>query len=93
MEEKGAIVSNIRELISKGELDSILLKKNNENNKGIVIKEESTVYQIVSTDKQNNSREDNVSLVELGECEKDLRSHHNISKKDSLLIFKMDIYK
>ena len=64
----------------------------NENNKGIVIKDESTVYQIVLIDKQNNSREDNISIVEFGECEKDLRSHYNINKKDSLLIFKMYIY-
>ena len=92
MEEKDAIVSNIRELISKGGLDSILLNMTNENNKGVVIKDENTVYQIVSTENQNNSKEDNISIVDLGECEKDLRSHHNISKKDSLLIFKMDIY-
>ena len=91
-EEKDAIVSNIRELISKGELDSILLNKTNENNKGVVIKEESTVYQIVSLDYHNNSREDNISIVELGECENDLRSHYNITKNDSLLIFKMDIH-
>ena len=92
MKEKDAIVSKIRELISKGELDSILLNKTNENNKGVVIKDESIVYQIVSTENQNNSRKDNISIIELGECENDLRSNHNISKKDSLLIFKMDIY-
>jgi len=92
MEEKDAIVSNIRELISKAKLDSILLNKTNENNKGLVIKDERTVYQIVSTENQNNCREDNISIVELGECEIELRKHHNISKKDSLLIFKMDIY-
>ena len=92
MEEKDAIVSNIRELISKAELDSILLNKTNENNKGVVIKDERTVYQIVSTENQNNSREDNISIVELGECEIELRNHYNISKKDSLIIFKMDLY-
>ena len=92
MKEKDDIVSYIRELISKGRLDSILLNKTNENNKGVVIKDESTVYQIVSTENQNNSREDNISIIELSECENDLRSHYNISKKDSLLIFKMDIY-
>ena len=91
-EEKDAIISNIRELISKGGLDSILLNMTNENNKGIIIKDESTVYQIVSTDKQNNNREDNLSIVEFGECEKDLRSYYNKNKKDSLLIFKMYNY-
>ena len=65
----------------------------NKNNKGVVIKGDSVFYQIVTTDNQKNIREDNISLVELGECEINLRNHHNITKKEPLLIFKIDIYK
>ena len=88
-----AMASILRELILEGGIDSIVLNMANKNNKGVVIKGDSTVYQIITTDNQKNIREDNISIVELGECEIDLRNHHNISKKDSLLIFKIDIYK
>ena len=92
IEEKDAIVSNIRDLIFTGELDSIFNIMTNENNKDLIINDNSTIYQIVSTDKQNNRRENNVSIVELGECEKVLRSHYNMSNQSSLLILKLDIY-
>ena len=92
MKEKDDIVYNIRELMLKGRFDSIVLNMTNKNNKGVVIKGDSIVYHIVTTDNQNNSREDNISMVELGECEIGLRNHYNISKKNSLLIFKIDIY-
>ena len=88
-----AIVSILKEFILEGEIDRIVLNMTNKNNKGVVIKGDITFYQIVTTYNQKNNREDNISIVELGECEIELRNHHNISKKDSLLIFKIDIYK
>ena len=92
-EVKDLIISNIKELISKGGFDNILLNITKENNKGIIIKDDNIIYQIVSTDNQNNSKEENISIIELGNCEKELRSHYNINKNEPLLIFKMDIYK
>jgi hypothetical protein len=47
----------------------------------------------VPTTNQNNSIKDNISTIYLGECETKLKKHNNVSENDSLLIFKMDIYK
>ena len=91
-EGKDLIVSNIKDLLLKGAFDTILLNITKENNKGLVIKGDSITYQIITIDNQYNCKEENISIVELDECERDLRSHYNISKNNSLLIFKMDIY-
>jgi len=91
-EEKDIIISNIRELI-KGGIDSIMLNISDGENKGIIIKDSDIVYQIIPTTVQNNSIKDNISTIYLGECEKKLKKQNNISENESLLIFKMDIYK
>jgi len=89
---KDLMILNIKELILKGGFDNILLNITKENSKGVVIKENDIVYQIVTTDNQINNKEDNISIIDLGDCETDLREHHHINKNDSLLIFKLDIY-
>ena len=89
---KDIMILNIKELILKGGFDNILLNITKENSKGVVINDNNIVYQIVTTDNQINNKEDNISIIDLGDCETDLREHHHINKNDSLLIFKLDIY-
>jgi len=91
-EEKDIMISNIRELI-KGGIDSLIPNVSDGENQGIIIKDSDIVYQIVPYTNQNNNKKDNISTIYLGECEYKLKKHNNISENDSLLIFKMDIYK
>ena len=86
------MVSNIRDLI-KGGIDSMIPNNSDSENKGIIIKDSDTVYQLVPSTNKNNNIKDNISTIYLGECETKLKKHNNISENDSLLIFKMDIYK
>ena len=91
-EEKDIIISNIRELI-KGGIDSLIPNISDGENKGIVIKDTDTIYQIIHANNKKNIIKDNISKIYLGECEKKLKKQNNISENEYLLIFKMDIYK
>ena len=49
------------------------------------------MYQLTSSDNQNNNNYSNISTLKLGDCEKELKRYYNISDNDPLLIFKMDL--
>jgi hypothetical protein len=57
-----------------------------------MLKNENTLYQITSSDNQNNNRYDNVSTIALGKCEEILKKNNNISLDRPLLIFKIDYF-
>ena len=54
------------------------------------IEEENLTLQIIPTEDQNEY--DNVSYINLGECEEKLRAKYNISDEYSLIIAKFDFY-
>ena len=56
-----------------------------------MIKENNILYQLTSSYNQNNNKYNNLSTINLGECEKKLKKHYNINN-DPLLILKIDIY-
>ena len=51
----------------------------------------SVNYTITTTNNQKNNDNNNVSTIILGECENELKEEYNISKNDSLYIFKVDL--
>ena len=53
---------------------------------------EKTTYTITSTKNQKNNKDNNVSTIDLGECETKLKLAYNISINDSLYIFKVDVW-
>ena len=48
------------------------------------------IYQITTTENQKNNKFNNISKIDLGECENILKNIYNISENQSLIIFKSD---
>jgi hypothetical protein len=82
----------IREALINGNLDKIITKLLNNEKDNILLDYNNIKYEIVTT---NNTygKYQNVSIIKLGECENKLKNKYNISKNESLIIFKTDIYK
>ena len=62
------------------------------NKKDLIINDEKIIYQISTTDNQKYNIYDNISSINLDECEIKLREYYNISEKEPLLIFKIDAF-
>ena len=87
--KKDDIIQNIRKDIINHKLDT-LISNVIEEKEDIYIKEDNTLYQITTSDNQNNNIYSNISSIKLGKCEEILKEKYNISKNDSLVILKID---
>ena len=56
-----------------------------------IIKTENVIIQLSTFEDQKNSEDPDVSNIDLGECENILKDANNISRDDSLIVFKTDI--
>ena len=56
------------------------------------IKENNIIYEITTSNNQNNLSYNNISQISFKECENKLKIHYNISENDSLLILKIDYF-
>jgi len=85
------MIENIRNDIVNGSLNSIIsdILAGKED---YIIKDDNLIYQITSTDNQQNNENNNISTIILGECEKILKKKYNISEDSPLIIFKIDYY-
>ena len=61
-----------------------------DNSEMKIIKTENVIFQITTLDSQEIGANQNVSYVEIGECEKKLRIIYNISESKSLIMVKSD---
>jgi hypothetical protein len=57
-----------------------------------IIEKENVIYQITTSNNQNNKIYYNLSLVKLGKCEQILKSKNNLTENESLIIFKVEYY-
>ena len=64
---------------------------NDYNGEDTVIQTKNVIIQISTAESQKNSSNPNISTIDLGECENILKKEYNISKNESLLIYKLDI--
>ena len=85
-------LSNIKKELLNGSMDNIISYIIIENKKDIIIKEDNIIYQITSFNNQNNNKYNNISTINLGDCETKLRYYHNISDDIILLILKIDFF-
>ena len=90
-ENKDQIIKNIQEDIQNRRIDELLdnITKTKED---LTIKENDTIYQITTTENQNNNDYKNISSVKLGDCERRLKDIYGISQNISLIMFKIDYY-
>ena len=90
--EKKDIIISIKNQLLNGNLESLLSSIIDGEN-DLLFESKDIIYQIISTNNQNNNDYNNISVINLGQCENKLKSHYNISKDEPLIIFKIDIHK
>ena len=90
-ENKDTIINDIVENIINGNIKT-LLSDVTENNEDFYIKEDDVIVQITTTDNQNNKEYNNISNIQLGECEDELKRIYKINKNESLIILKIDYF-
>ena len=88
-EEKEEFVEDIINKIKDGSLDTILSSVV-DSGENVVIKNEEETYAISTTESQNFN--ESRSLVDLGDCEKELRKVYNLSDDEKIIMFKIEKY-
>ena len=91
-ENKDQLISNIENDIMNHKFDTILdnITKNNED---LLIKNgDDTIFQITTSTNQKNNKYNNISTINLGDCENRLKQIYKIDPSLSLIIFKLDYY-
>ena len=95
LEMQQNIFNRISRAIISRNLDALL---NNaiKNGVDLLINEEDIKYVITTTKNQKkveyNHDNNNISIIDLSDCENILKKYYNLNENDSLIIFKMDIY-
>ena len=88
---KPILIKNIINGIQEGLIDNLIenyiIKKNINITKFV----NDTLYQLISSFNQN-SKDSNMSTLELGDCENKLKDIYNIPQNDPLIIFKTEQY-
>lgn len=92
-ETKDNMINNIVESIINGELDYLISEIANGASNDYCIKVDNIMFQITTTDNQNNNEYNNISTINLGECEDILKDKYGIDPNDSLIILKIDYFK
>ena len=77
--------SNINNITQ--DIRNIISKENITSETNIVIEGENTIYQIISSTQMDSNAETNMSIIDFGDCEKELLQENNL---DYLLILKID---
>jgi hypothetical protein len=89
---KDDIIKLIREDIINRNLDTLIESVKKEK-KDKFIEEDNAIYQITTSDNQNNNIYTNISSIKLGECEDILKKKYDIDENETLIILKIDYYK
>ena len=88
---KDDIIQNIKNDLIKGNLDK-LLKNVTEKKEDLLVQGNDILYQITTTENQKNEY-NNISTLNLGDCEDKLKEIYGIDKNLSLIILKVDYFK
>jgi hypothetical protein len=87
------IANSIKNDISNHNLSSLLSDVIDGDKNDYIIEDIDIIYQITSSENQNNKEYNNISTISLGNCEKNLKTHYQIDEDETLIIFKVDIFK
>ena len=90
LEVKQNFINNLINEMSNNLTDSFLSEVINENKKDYIIEQNDIIFQITSSYNQKYKVYDNMSTIDLGECEDILKSDSNLNENDSLIILKID---
>ena len=75
-----SIISNIKNEIKNGLMNSLLNNILNEKEDVLIVKNGNIIYQLTSSYNQQNKIYNNISSINLGECENILKEKYNIIK-------------
>ena len=81
-----------KETIIKTIIDEINTLKMNEEEKDLIINGNNITYQITSSYNQLNNEYNDITSINIGECEKILKQKYNINADENLIIFKVDYF-
>ena len=90
---KDEMINNIKKEIQNGLINSLIDNIIKDKKNDLIIHNDDVIYQITSTENQNNNKNNNVSTIILGECENILKRIYKIDENKALLIFKIEYYK
>ena len=78
------IAKNIKEELKNGTLDSLISNLIGGEKKDLIITENNMIYQITTSDNQNNKEYYNISTIRLGDCENILKIMNDIDLNETL---------
>ena len=84
------LIVNIKEDIINGNLNSLLIDLINGTKEDLLVELEDISYQITTTENQKNNIYNNISTINLGNCEKILKQKYGIEEDLSLIILKIE---
>ena len=84
-------ISSFKEDLMNGDMDEIL-KNITENGEDFVQDEDGMTLQLTTSENQKNNSNKNISTIDLGECEKELKRVYKINESLPLIILKIDYY-
>ena len=90
--DKDDFINNIKNKIINDSTNKFISNVIGGDKKDLMIKDNNTLYQITSSDNQNNNKYNNISSIILGECEDILKKEYKIDNNQPLLIFKIDYF-
>ena len=93
MNIKDDITSKIKEDLTHGKLNDILVNLLEGDKEDLIVKDSDITYQITTTDNQNLKDYEGISVISLGECENRLREANGIYENEPIIILKLDINK
>ena len=91
-EKKDNMINNIVDNIISGNLNDLLDDIASGETKDFYIKEDDVIFQITTTENQDNDEYNNVSTIHLGKCEDILKQRYGIDPNASLIILKIDYF-
>ena len=89
--EKEEKISSLKEDLMSGDMDDIL-KNVTENKEDYVQNEDNLKIQLTTSENQKNSSNKNISSIDLGDCEDELKRVYHINETLQLIILKIDYY-
>ena len=84
------IIKSIKYDLSHNNLNEIISNVLNGDKNDLIMEDNNIVYQITSSDNQNNNEYNNISSILLGDCETKLKQQNGIDENETLIIFKID---
>ena len=86
------IINKIRINIKEKNIKEILEKIIGNDKEEYLIQVNNSIHQLTSSYNQDNKNYNNISTINLGECEGKLKSANNITENLTLIIYKIDTY-